>query len=171
MTSITLENLYQDTLIKLKNGQRPQIKLTPELINEIKANWHESLLKALCVLNHTQNTSAEFNELLITALKEIKNTETLIFLLGVSEKHIISHSLMTGNIMPYEFFEILKILLQTKNSELKEWTLRSVESMGPLNRRLQNEIRQSRPGLNKFFNSHLRASDEIINLLEKQWKK
>ena len=171
MKTNPLPNLYQETLIKLKNGQRPQIRLTPELALELKVNWQESLLEALCVLNHTQNTSAEFNELIFTTFDKKLDQETLIFLLGASQKHIVSHSLMLGVVIPAEFFEILKNLLQTKNPEVLEWTLRTVESMGPLNRRLQNEIRRSRPGPMKFINSHLRACNEIINLLEEQWKK
>jgi hypothetical protein len=77
---------------------------------------------------------------------------------------------MTGNMMPSEFFDILKNLLKTKSPELLEWTLRTIESMGPLNFRLKTEIINSRPGMKKIFNSHLRACDEIINLLESQWK-
>lgn len=171
MTTDILPNLYQDTLIKLKNGQRPQIKLSVLLVSELKANWQKSLLEVLCVLNHTQNSTVEFNELIIATFHKELDQEILIFLLGASQKHIISHSLTTGMMVPAEFFEILKNLLQTKKPEVLEWTLRTIESMGPLNRRLQNEIRKSKPGLNKLFNSHLRASDEIINLLEEQWKK
>jgi hypothetical protein len=171
MSEINLESLYQNTLLKLKNDQRPQIKLTPELIAVLKSNWSESPLKVLCILNHTQSTSAEFNQLIFAALNESKDYKFLIFLLAASEKHIISHSFMTGNMIPMEFFDILKKLLQTKNPELLEWVLRTIESMGPLNRRLQKEIRKSKPGFMKYFNSHLRASDEIIILLEKQWKK
>ncbi len=166
-----IESLYQDTIIKLKAGKRPQIKLTTELIAALKAEWSESLNKVLCILNHTQNTSAQFNELFFSSFNEVSDIKTLIFLLAAAEKHIISESLMTGNMIPSEFFEILKKLLQNKNSELLEWTLRTIESMGPLNRRIKNEIRNSRPGLKKFFNSHSRACDEIINLLETQWKK
>jgi hypothetical protein len=168
---IMIETLYQDTLIKLKKGIRPQIKLTPELISELQDNWKESLNKVLCILDHTQNTCSDFNQLLFHSFEKTTETDTLIYLLAASQKHIISHAFMTGNMIPIEFFDIMKKLLQTKNSDLLEWTLRTAESMGPLNRRIQQEIRQSRPGLNKFFSSHLRACDEIINSLEQQWKK
>jgi len=172
MNAKSLENLYQDTLTKLKEGQRPQIKLSLELTALLKAHWTQSLHQVLCILSHTQNTSAEFHDLLLQSFQEKNHEpETLIFLLGVSEKHIISHSLMTGNLPPHEFFEILKILLRTKNPEVLEWTLRTIESMGPLNFRLQQDIRSARPGFRKIFNSHLRACDEIINLLEIQWKR
>ena len=166
-----IDSLYQDTIKKLTNDIRPQIKLTPELIEALRAKWPESLQKVLCILNHTQNTTAEFNDLFFASLREISDQQLLIFLLGASEKHIISHSFMTGNMVPSEYFEILKNLLQTKNPEVLEWTLRTIERMGPLNLRMQNEIRKSKPGFTKFFNSHLRTSDEIIDLLEKQWKR
>jgi hypothetical protein len=166
-----IDNLYQNTLLKLKNDQRPQIKLTPELISALKNAWQESLPKVLCILSHTKNTSDEFNQLILDTFRQKIDTNTTIFLLGVSEKHIISHSLKNGNVVPNDFMEILKILLKRKQPLVKEWTLRIIESMGPLNLRLQKEIRECRPGFFKYFNSHLRASDEIINLLEMQWKR
>jgi hypothetical protein len=166
-----IKTLYQNTLLKLKNDQRPQIKLTPELILALKKAWQESLLEVLCILSHTQNSSDEFNELIFETFRQNFDTQVNIFLLGVSEKHIIAHSLKNGNVVPNEFMEILKNLLRTKQPEIKEWTLRIIESMGPLNLRLQKEIRECRPGFFKYFNSHLRASDEIINLLEIQWKR
>jgi hypothetical protein len=170
MSDNSLETIYKSTLVKLKEGKRPQIRLTPELILELKNKWPESLHKVLCVLTHTQNSTSEFNIQLIESLKTETDKETLIFLLGASEKQLISNSLMTGNMMPSEFFDILKNLLQTKNPEILEWTLRTIESMGPLNFRLKTEIINSRSGMKKIFNSHLRTCDEIINLLESQWK-
>jgi hypothetical protein len=171
MSDNSLENIYESTLIKLKEGKRPQIRLTPELILELKNKWPESLHKVLCVLTHTQNSTSEFNIHMIESLKTETDKETLIFLLGAAEKQLISNSLMTGNMMPVEFFDVLKKLLLTKHPEVLEWTLRTIESMGPLNYRLKSEIRNARPGFKKNFNSHLRACDEIINLLESQWKK
>lgn len=170
MNDFSLDILYENTLNKLKMGNRPQIKLTPELIEGLKGKWQTDTHKVLCILTHTQNSSSEFNELLIESFKVETNKETLIFLLGASEKQLISHALMTGNMMPSDFFLILKNLLTTKNPEVLEWTLRTIESMGPLSLRLKNEIKNARPSKMKFFNSHLRSCDEIINLLERQWK-
>ena len=39
--------IYQDTILKLKNAQRPQIKLTPELLEELKLVWENALAPAI----------------------------------------------------------------------------------------------------------------------------
>ena len=170
MTKEMIKTLYQDTLLKLNKGIRPQIRLTPLLINDLKLAWTESLLEVLCILGHCQNSSAEFNFLLLEALNLEQDPKTVVFLLAATEKHLIADALKSGNMPPAEFLIILKKLLQSKNPEILEWTLRTIEAMGPLNNRLKNEVRASRPGIKKIFNVHLKASDEIINLLEEQWK-
>jgi hypothetical protein len=171
MTINTLESLYLDTINKLKNDQRPQIKLTSELIELLKSEWLKSPHMVFCILGNTQNSTSEFNELFISTFKSTQNDETLIFLLAASEKHLVAESLRTGNMIPAEYFVILKKLLAHKSPEVLEWTLRVIESMGPLNIRLKEEVLKSKPNWKKIFNSNLKACDDIINLLEMQWKR
>jgi hypothetical protein len=173
--------LYDQTILKLKNNERPLIKLNPELIKELKIHWgnilsapvidQSSLAKILCILDNTQNYSSEFNDLFFDSMKNIGDDEMIIYLLAASQKHVINEALRSGVMIPPIYFEELKKLLKNKNPEVLEWTLRTIESMGPLSMRFKSEIRNAKPGFIKLFNSHQKSSAQIIELLELQWKK
>ena len=175
------QDLYLDTISKLKSNQRPLIKLTPELMFELKTEWQKiiletmidekNLLKILCILDNTQNQSREFNELFLSTLEKVTNDQILIHTLGACQKHIISESLKSGDMIPAAFFLHLKNNLKTRNPEVLEWTLRTIESMGPLSLRLKKEVQMIKPGFFKFINPHQKSSFLIIELLEKQWEK
>lgn len=178
------QRIYLDTIEKLKNGQRPQIKLTPELLAELKQEWaralangtdkvlqNETLKKILCILDNSQTTTSELNELFFKTLKEIKDHEMIVYALSASQKHVIADGLKNGTMISMEYFEILKNLLLSKNPEVKEWTLRTIETMGPLSLRLKKEVLAAKPGLMKIFNQHQKASSQLIDYLEKEWKR
>ena len=132
--------LYLDTILKLKQGQRPQIKLTPEMIAGLKEEWQKALntnandviTKILCILDNTQNTTSELNELFFKTLKTMKDSDLLVYTLSASQKHVIADGLKSGVMIPMEYFEILKNLLLDKNPEVKEWTHRTIETKVPL---------------------------------------
>ena len=178
------QRIYLDTIEKLKNGHRPQIKLTPELLAELKQEWEkalstgtdkvmqsETLKKILCILDNSQNTTSELNELFFKTLKEIKDHELIVYALSASQKHVIADALKSGKMISLEYFEILKNLLLDKNPEVKEWTLRTIESLGPLSLRLKQEVLAAKPGLLKMFNKHQKASSQLVEFLEKEWKR
>lgn len=179
MTNENYQRIYQDAIHKLKLGQRPQIKLTPELLAELKAEWekaiastqNETIKKILCILDNSQNTTSELNELFIKTFKQVKDNELLVYLLSASQKHVIADSLKTGKMISMEFFDVLKELLKNKNPEVLEWTLRTIESMGPLSMRLKQEVLNAKPGMMKFFNQHQKASSQLIEFLENEWKR
>ncbi len=178
-----LEQLYSEIIEKLKNHQRPQVRLSPELIGMLKEAWegalkeHEeslqrsSLKKIFCILDNTQTTTSELNDLFIKSLKEIKNHELIVYCLAASQKHLVGDSLKTGKMISFEFFELLKTLVKDQNPEIKEWALRTVETLGPMSLRLKNEVLSAKPGLSKFINKHAKASQEIIDALEREWKR
>jgi hypothetical protein len=178
------QELYRETIEKLRQGVRPQIKLTPGLLAELKTAWEEALAsgtdkamqnenikKILCILDNSQNTTAELNDLFIKTLKEIKDHELVVYALAASQKHVIAESLKTGTMISFEYFEVLKNLIQDKNPEVKEWALRTIESLGPMSLRLKNEVLAAKPGIMKLFNQHTKASSQIIEYLEKEWKR
>lgn len=178
------QRIYLEAIEKLKLGQRPQIKLTPELLSELKTEWelalstslnqatqNEVIKKILCILDNSQNTTSELNELFIKTLKQIKDSELIVYSLAASQKHVIADGLKTGKMISQEYFEILKTLLLENNPEVKEWTLRTIESMGPLGLRLRNEVLNARPGAMKLFNKHQKASAQLIDYLENEWKR
>ena len=175
----TIAELYAETIEKLKNDQRPRLMLTPELREQIKTAWAEALAgkntesfkHIFLLLDHTHQTTSEFNELFFRTLKEMKNSELLIYALAASRKHIIEHSFKTGEIISYEYFEALKKLLAEKNPEVKEWTLRTIETLGPMSIRLKQEVMKAKPGLLSLLNKHQKASSQIIDYLENEWKR
>lgn len=177
MTMKTIAELYAETILKLKNDQRPKIMLSPELKEEIKKVWTEALngnredaLKQIfCILDNAQTTTSEFNDLFFRSLKEIKNSELIIYALAASQKHIVDHALKTGNMISFEYFEVLKKLLLDKNPEVKEWTLRTIESLGPMSLRLKQEVLKAKPSMLALLNKHQKASSQIIDYLEREW--
>ncbi len=175
----TIAELYAETIEKLKNDQRPRLMLTPELREQIKTAWTEALAgknqdsfkHIFLLLDHTHQTTSEFNELFFRTLKEMKNSELIIYALAASRKHVIEHSFKTGEIISYEYFEALKKLLAEKNPEVKEWTLRTIETLGPMSIRLKQEVMKAKPGLLSLLNKHQKASSQIIDYLENEWKR
>lgn len=174
-------DLYLDTIAKLKRDIRPLILLTPELILRLKLEWQNalnasnidqsSLKKILCILDNTQNMTSELNELFIKTLEQSHDPDLLIYTLAASQKHVIGESLRTGNMISNAYFQKLKELLKSKNPEVLEWTLRTIEAMGPLSLRFIKDVRDIKPGVLKFFNPHLKSSSQLITLMEKQWEK
>lgn len=171
--------IYQDTIEKLKMGHRPQVKLTPELVSGLKVEWEKALnngsseviTKILCILDNTQNTTSELNEQFFKTLKTFKDHDLLVYTLSASQKHVVAEALRSGTMISMEFFDILKTLLLDKNPEVKEWTLRTIESMGPLSLRLKKEVLEARPGFMKLFNEHQKKSAQLIEFLENEWKR
>jgi hypothetical protein len=171
---------YIQIIEKLKKDERPLIKLSPEFITELKTEWEKileledipasNLVKILCILDNTQNFSFAFNECFLQTFQKISDPELLIYTLAASQKHIINESLRTGVMIPPFYFEQLKKLLNHKNPEVVEWTLRNIESMGPLSLRLKEDVRKINLSFFKLFNTHQKACTQIIELLEKQWK-
>lgn len=182
---MTIEQLYEDTLAKLKRGERPLIKLGPELVTQIREAWSEAVHKEqinetvlkqiLCILDNTQNASREFNEHFFVTLEKLraqtKYDELLIYTLAASQKHVVEEALKSGVMIPAVYFDQLKKILETKNPEVLEWTLRTIETMGPLSLRLQKEVRALKPSVLKMFNEHQKAAFQIVEFLDKEWKR
>ncbi len=172
--------LYQETISKLKRNERPLIKLNKELIEHLRVEWlkalkgpkidHEALKRILCILDNTQNMSNQFNEFFFMTLAQIDDVQLLIFTLASSQKHVIAEALKSGEMIPEIYFDELKNLLRHKNPEVLEWTLRTIDCLGPLSLRLKKEVRKLRPGLKIFYNKHQQASFQIIEQLERQWE-
>lgn len=177
---MTINELYADTIDKLKRDIRPHIKLTPQLIEEIKTEWLKAieqqqvdkimLSKILCILDNTQTMTSEFTELFIKTIDKVRDRDLLVYTLSASQKHVITEALRAGNMISADYLAKLKILLKEGHPEVKEWVLRTIESMGPLSLRFSSEIRAAKPGVLKFLNKHHKSSSQIIELMEKQWK-
>lgn len=179
LKNIELETLFKGIIQKLKNNERPKILLGPELIQQIKLEWSEiisdskidtvRLQKILCILDNTHSLSTEFQDLIIETLTKVKDAETTIYTLAAAKKHVIEENLKNGVMVPQRMMELLKQLLSHPEPEVFEWTLRTIDDLGPLGLRLREEILKKRPGIGAFFNKHKKNSLEIIDHLEKKF--
>ncbi len=183
-----IDLIYAQIIEKLKDGHRPHIEIDGELFEQITKKWQKvldgqkgqqvglsELNKVFFILDHARSPQRGLTPLFCQTLDEIsegptESNETLIFTLGAAIKHIVELSQVSGNLIHYEFIEVLKKRLRnTKNPEILEWILRLIESMGRQGIKLQKEVRQAKPSILKALNPHSRAGRQIIDLLERQW--
>ena len=160
-----IELIYGEVIEKLKKGHRPQIKLDSEFLSILKNSWItslenqslEHLKKILCILDNAQTSTAEFDQLFLRTLKEVKDHDLIVYCLSASQKHLIAESFKSGKMISFEFFDILKTLMVHSQPEVKEWSLRTVETLGPLSLRLKEDVLKAKPGLDKLFNKHKKS--------------
>ena len=181
------EAIYSQAIEDLKNFKRPQIKLGREEFIELYQIWQEkiqeldnpsqseealkALEKILCILDHTQKASSIFDELIEESFQKVNKPELIIYLLSVSQKHLIQKKFLEGNPIPKSFFKSLRHLLETgqDNPEVLEWTLRTIEQLGNQSIKLREDILKIKPTWGALFNSNKKASKQIIEMLEKRW--
>ena len=176
---------YSKILADLKDDKRPLLKLSKEDLNYLKVEWEDffkeytlnssslalsNINKIICILDHTQSHSTIFGPIIIKTLNNISDVETIIFTLGVATKHIILKNFKEGTPPSAEFIQILESLLEHSNPEVLEWTLRTIDQLGAMSIRLRPKILEQRPSLLAIFNTHKKASRQIIQMLEKRWE-
>lgn len=174
---MNIDQIFEKTINDLKQEKRPLHPFSPEDHQELKAYWHEQLAqqnlkeinKVLCLLEHSQTYSSECDELFIRSLKEIQDTQTLVFLLSASAKHIVTRSQRDGQRIAFAFIEALKELLSHQDPEVLEWVLRVIDQLGNQALILRPEIIKQKPSLLSVFNKHKKNSRMIIEMLEKRW--
>lgn len=182
------EDIYSQAIKDLQNFKRPQIKLDEQDFLELHHSWEENLQlmeessqkneevlstleKIFCILNHSQKSSSIFDDLIQQSFQKLKKPELVIYLLSVSQKHLIQKKFLEGNPIPKTFFKLLKDLLKKYQDqpEIIEWTLRTIEQLGNQSIKLREEVLTIKPTWGALFNSHKRASKQIIEMLEKRW--
>jgi hypothetical protein len=181
-----LEPLYNETINKLKEGKRPQIKLNPEhlialnetYLSELKNASNDiskaqvQIKKILCLLDNMSQSNFIFKDALLGSLTFAwSDPQMYIYTLSAAQKHICEDCLKTGTMIPFEFFESLKTLLKHSNPEVKEWTLRTITSLGPLSLRLKNDVINARPHFFQKLNAHQKACDQLIEFLINEWSR
>jgi type I site-specific restriction-modification system R (restriction) subunit len=173
-----IESAYQEIISQLRDGKRPRVKRSQEEFQELSANLlklvnedsinQTELQKILCILDHTQNKSSLFDEVLPECLRKITEKDSLIYLLSVSQTHLVERLALEGNPLPASYIESLKNLLKSADLEVLEWALRTIEGIGRQSFRLHKEVLEIKPGP-LTFNKNKKNIREIIQLLEKQW--
>jgi hypothetical protein len=183
-----INEIYKEAIQKLSSNARPQIKLSEEklllLVEEFnqaikdttEINLKEEILKKyLFILSHSTQTSKSTHESLLksfTLIKEWKlNSDYFVFFLSAIQKQFIDHQTKSGDRIPFELFDKLKELLENNNPEIIEWTLRTIEALGPQSLLFQKEILKLKPSLLKLFNEHQKNTFMLVDLIKDNWKR
>lgn len=174
---MNLSEVYSNIIEDLRAGKRALMKLTPEQKVGLTTLWkggleREDLHKVLCILDHSVESCLEFSPFLCAELKKEVDSETLIFLLGAAQKHVIEAAAKDGFPPSGDFMTAVKNLLSSshvKDPETFEWLLRTIEQTGMKSIFFKEAILKNKPGLGSLVNSHKKASKQIIELLERRW--
>lgn len=182
MTSITdqseLQRLYNETLTKLKNGERPLYNLDEEAVKFCVQYWSDLNIKnasqkdylpLLCILDHAKKGSLNFVEPITWVLKNREEPDLLVYTLSAAHKVILEECERLGERIPFGFIESLKGVLLHKNPEVLEWTLRTIEALGHQSIILKEDVIRARPGMLSFLNEHKKNSRDLIDYLIRRW--
>jgi len=176
---MNIEAVFKQIIADLQANKRPQIKLSEDDLAHLAQAWEEvnntknwsDLFQILCILDNTVTLSSIFQKVILTTLKECHDSETLVLVLGAARKHIIEESHKRSERIKIDFLNALKDLLQSKDPEVLEWTLRLIESLGSQAIFLKEDVIAAKPGFMAIFNEHKKAAKQIIELLEKKWQR
>lgn len=171
-------NTYQNILSTIKDNKRPNLQYSKEdflilfegLGHAFTEVDEEKIIHILCILDHCASKTEIFEGLLCKILKSDQfSTKIKIYTLSTTQKFIIQRRNQHGEPLPSYYLEAVTALLKTKDAELFEWSLRSIDEMGPQGRPLVHEILKHRPKGFKLFNKHWRNSHELIEMLLEKW--
>lgn len=176
---MNIEAVFNDIIADLQANKRPQIKLQQEDLEHLAKSWQEinqseqwaDLFKILCILDNTISLSPIFTTSILETLEKCRDSEILVLVLGAARKHIIDESHKRGERVQMNFLNGLKNLLQHKDPEVLEWTLRLIESLGGQAIILKSDVLAAKPGFMAVFNEHKKAAKQIIELLERKWQR
>lgn len=176
---MNIDELYQKTISSLEKGERALNRFTKdelgelvELLNlEINNPDTARLEKILCLVDHTATDDGRFEPAILATLKKQLPPRILVFALNCARKHIIQAHFKRGHRLEGEFLMILKALLHSKQPEVVEWTLRTIEECGNQGVFFLQDLDKIKPAPWKWFNPHQRAVREIITLLERRWSR
>lgn len=173
-----IDQKYNQVISELKQGKRPYFKLSKEDFNFLHDYLDQSLTddkpsntkKVLCLLEVCANHAPVFDELLYKVLDQYKEKDMTIFCLGVIQKQIIDRHTKEGERPSSKLFNYLKELLKHPAPEVVEWSLRTIEGLGPMSYSLKEEILAAKPSVFGSLNPHKKASRQIVDLILKNWK-
>lgn len=173
------DKTYNKLLDTLHKGGRAHLEFSDQLLSEMAQRWHECLknknseqLNAiLCMLEHARHPSNYFDDLFFLTLENPQSSEQCIFTLAASWKHLIARWSREGTRIPMRYIEILRTLVQSPNMEVREWTLRTIDQIGPQGKLLINEIVLAKNFWRGLINPHAKAVNQLVAMLENRWAK
>lgn len=171
---MNIEEIYQGILSDLTAGGRGLRRYDPSELKHLENALKETtnpieLKKVICLVGHSMTFYPAFADPLLDILRNNPDPEILVFAINGARKHILAYHQQQGRRLEYSFLEVLKNLLYSKHPEVVEWTLRTIEEMGPQGIFFLREFDNIKPPPWKWFNEHNRSIREIIAMLEMRW--
>ncbi|MGE3609785.1 MAG: hypothetical protein AB7I27_09395 [Bacteriovoracaceae bacterium] len=165
------DEIYQKILKGIETGGRGLVRLNNSELDQLNQLLlqQKDLEKILCIIEHSAALYSPFESSLIQLLSGPLNDQLTVFALNCARKHIIQARFQRGQRLDFNFLEILKKLLYSKNPEVVEWTLRTIEECSSQGVYFLREFDKIKPPPWKWFNAHQRAVREIITMLERRW--
>lgn len=175
---LNLQDIYQQTLDKTKQGIRPKLSFSANEIQQItdqmellrKGQDFKGLGPLLFICGQTNRGHKELGVRVLEILEDRTcPEEVFIQALMASIQQIISTCQREGEKYPARFIKVIKDNVDKKNPEKLEWLLRVLNEMGePTQDLLKEKILQAKPSL-FCLNKHKRRSRSIIEMFEQRW--
>jgi hypothetical protein len=163
----------------LKKGNRPLVELSGEQINALKNDWEkidflragelEKLRPILCILDNTQTLSKDWAPQIYQTFDHCPDPDLLVFTLGVAQKHLIQVHHREGRRLPMAFLSRLEKLLQHSNTEVVEWTLRTISNLEHQSIYFRPVVEKLTFSRWKFFDSHSKNARQLVEFLLHSW--
>jgi hypothetical protein len=139
-----------------------------EFLNEALKSGNDRE-KILCLIDHSAIPWSGFASTIIECLNQDLPPDQIVFALNCARKHIITASGQKGQRLKFDFLEVLKKHLHSKDPLVVEWALRTIEECGSQGIYFLSELDKIKPPPWKWFNQHQRSVREIIAMLERRW--
>lgn len=170
---MNLDERYSTIMKSVEQDHRGLVRYSAEEVDELVRLLasKKDLEKVLFLIEHSAMPNQAFEEGILAVLKAEIPDHLIIFSLNAARKHILQARFNKGHRLEFEFLEALKILLHHRNPEVVEWTLRTIEECGNQGVYFLSDLDKIKPAPWKWFNAHQRAVRELIELLERRWRR
>ena len=175
----TVESIYQNILLKLKNDQRPYLVLTSEEVSslltllECSSDISEQK-KILCIFQYAKPQSCVTSEFFLQFLeKNIQRAkeEILVDSLIVTQNNIIDYFQNRGEGVPPKYLELLNACLHFSNSQIVHWALRLIAHLGREKKYFEQQIKDIYPSFwAMIFSSQKRENAKLIHYINNAMK-
>lgn len=174
-----IQKAYAQIIDQLKNDGRGFVKLTNEEIdflnNSLTLNTSPLELEQIfCILAHDLNFHPQICEKLFEILPNFdhkSDKDLIIFGLSALRRHHFEARSRLGDPVTTNYLKIIEMFLLSKEAELVEWSLRSIEELGGQGRYFIPHLKKIEPTrFSLIFNTHKRHIYDILNILKVRFK-
>ncbi|MBT3982899.1 MAG: hypothetical protein HOE90_16180 [Bacteriovoracaceae bacterium] len=164
---------YLELIEQLKQGKRPFRARTKEEFSQLElllgealdSNSSDDIHKILCILEHAGKPGIDLSSIFSQIILSSLETNIIVCALGVSHTQVIDAHFLKGIPIPSIFTQALKEKLSDPRAEVVEWSLRTIEYLGPQARVLKNEIQNFPIKFTYMFNKHSRQFTSLLEYI------